>query len=308
MSGLKKGKNILDLIGATPVVRLNRVVQPGRAEVWAKLEAFNPAGSVKDRTALAMVEAAEVDGRLQPGMTIVEPTSGNTGIGLAMVAAVKGYKLVITMPEGVSEERQKLLRAFGAEVVFTSAYDGMQGTIRKALELQDGRNDIFVPQQFENLANPEIHRQTTAREILEQMGGAPDAFVAGVGTGGTITGVGEALKAVRADVLVVAVEPKDSAVLSGGEPGPTEIDGLGAGMVPPVLNVELLDRIVTVSNSEARTMSRRLAREEGILAGISSGAAAHAAVDVARGLPAGKQVVVVLPDTGERYLGAFLFA
>jgi cysteine synthase A len=254
-----------------------------------------------------MVEAAERSGDLRPGMTLVEPTSGNTGIGLAMIAAVKGYRLVITMPEGVSEERQKILEAFGAEVVLTPAYEGIRGAIGQAVELLENHNHYYMPQQFENPANPEVHRKTTAREILEQMGGAPDAFVAGVGTGGTITGVGEVLKKARSDTLVVAVEPKDSAVLSGGEPGPTEIDGLGAGMIPAVLNTEILDRVIAVSNGEARGMTRRLAKEEGILAGISSGAAAHAAVEVAEDLGPGRQVVVILPDTGERYLGTFLF-
>ncbi len=304
---MEKTTSILDLIGGTPICRLNRVGSPEGAEIWAKLESFNPAGSVKDRTAAAMIEQAEERGDLRPGMTIVEPTSGNTGIGLAMVAAVKGYRLIIALPEGVSEERQKLLQAFGAEVVLTPAFDGMRGTIEKAMELKSGRNDFFVPQQFENPANPEVHRQTTAKEIIEQMDGVPDAFVAGVGTGGTITGVGEVFKSLREDVLVVGVEPRDSAVLSGGEPGPTEIDGLGAGMIPPVMNVEVLDRVIAVSNTEARAMARRLAKEEGILAGISSGAATHAATLVARDLGPKHQVVVVLPDTGERYLGTFLF-
>ena len=311
MEGLRKGNTVLDLIGRTPIVRLNRVVPDAAAaagvEVWAKLEAFNPAASVKDRTALAMVEDAERRGVLKPGMTIVEPTSGNTGIGLAMVAAVKGYRLIITLPEGVSDERQKLLKALGAEVVVTSAYDGIRGTISKARELKESQSNTFMPQQFENPANPEVHRKTTALEIIEQMDGVPDAFVAGVGTGGTITGVGEVFKERRPDVRIVAVEPQDSAVLSGGEPGPTEIDGLGAGMVPPVLNRELLDQIHPVSNTDARTMTRRLAREEGILAGISSGAAACGAMRVAAELGKGARVVVLLPDTGERYLGTFLF-
>lgn len=308
MDSLRKGDNILDLIGATPMVRLNRVADPDGAVVWAKLEAFNPAGSVKDRTALAMIEAAEACGELKPGMRIVEPTSGNTGIGLAMVAAVKGYRLTITMPEGVSDERQKLLRALGAEVVLTSAYDGMQGTIQKALELVEDGTGCFIPQQFENPANPDIHRRTTAREILTQMEGAPDVFVAGVGTGGTVTGVGEVLKAEYPETCVVGVEPEDSAVLSGGQPGPTEIDGLGAGMIPDVLNVDILDRVVPVTNTQARRMSRRLAREDGILAGISSGAAAHAATAIAASMSPDERVVVILPDTGERYLDAYLFA
>ena len=307
MDSGRKRHTILELIGATPMVRLNRVGSERGSEIWAKLEAFNPGGSVKDRTAVAMVQAAERSGDLKPGMTIVESTSGNTGIGLAMVAAVKSYQLVIIMPEGVSDERHRLLKAYGAEVVLTSAHEGIRGAIQKALELKEETGDCFLPQQFENPANPEIHRQTTAREILEQMEGAPDALVAGVGTGGTITGVGEVLKRVQPETLVVAVEPEDSAVLSGGKPGPTEIDGLGAGMVPPVLNTEVLDRIIAVSNTQARKMSRRLVREEGILAGISSGAATHAAVEVAEELDTGQQVVVILPDTGQRYLGGALF-
>ncbi len=307
MQGLRRERTVLDLIGCTPVVRLNRVAPRDIAEIWAKLEAYNPGSSVKDRTAAAMVEAAEHSGALRPGMTLIESTSGNTGIGLAMIAAVKGYRLVITMPEGVSEERQKILVAFGANVVLTPAYEGIRGAIQKAVELQESRNDYYMPQQFENPANPEVHRRTTASEILEQMGTAPDAFVAGVGTGGTITGVGEMLKQSKSDTLVVGVEPKDSAVLSGGKPGPTEIDGLGAGMIPSVLNTAILDRVIPVSNGEARTMTRRLAREEGILAGISSGAAVHAAVEVAEELGPDRRVVVILPDTGERYLGTFLF-
>ena len=307
MAGLKKSETVLELIGATPLVRLNRVRPSGGAEIWAKLEFFNPGGSVKDRTALAMVEAAEKRGFLKLGMTIVESTSGNTGIGLAMVAAVKGYRLIITMPEGVSEERAKLLRAFGAEVILTSAYEGMRGTIEKARALKAKHPEYFMPQQFENKANPEIHRKTTAKEILEQMETPPHAFVAGVGTGGTITGAGEVLKQARPEMLVVGVEPADSAVLSGGEPGPTEIDGLGAGMIPPILNRDILDQVIAVTNVEARTMSRRLVKEEGILAGFSSGAATHAAFQVAEKMRPGQRVVVILPDTGERYLGTFLF-
>lgn len=307
MDNLRTGNTILDLVGATPLVRLNRVGPLDGAQIWAKLEFFNPAGSVKDRTALAMIEAAEADGKLKPGMTIIESTSGNTGIGLAMVAAVKGYRLVITMPEGVSDERTKLLKAFGAEVVLTSAYEGMRGTIEKAQSLKDEYGACFMPRQFENPANPEIHRQTTAKEIVAQVGGVPDAFVAGVGTGGTVTGVGEVLKASRSDVTVVGVEPQDSAVLSGGQPGPTEIDGLGAGMIPPILNRDVLDRVIAVSNAEARQMARRLAKEEGILAGISSGANVHAAVEVAKDMSPKQRVVTVLCDTGERYLGTFLF-
>jgi len=307
MDNLRTGNTILDLVGATPMVRLNRVGPLNGAQIWAKLEFFNPAGSVKDRTALAMVEAAEKEGLLKPGMTIIESTSGNTGIGLAMVAAVKGYRLVITMPEGVSDERTKLLKAFGAEVVLTSAYEGMRGTIEKAQSLKNEYGACFMPKQFENPANPEVHRQTTAKEIIKQMDGVPDAFVAGVGTGGTVTGVGEVLKSADSDVMIVGVEPQDSAVLSGGTPGPTEIDGLGAGMIPPILNQEILDRVIAVSNAEARQMARRLAKEEGVLAGISSGANVHAAVEVAKEMKPNQKVVTILCDTGERYLGTFLF-
>lgn len=307
MSHARRVNTILELIAATPVVRLHRVCDTAGAEVWAKLESANPGGSLKDRIALAMIEDAEARGALRPGMTIIESTSGNTGIGLAMVAAVKGYRLIITMPEGVSEERQKLLRAYGAEVVLTSAYDGMQGTLEKAEELQVANDGAFMPKQFENPANPAFHRETTAQEILSQMEGAPDAFVAGVGTGGTVTGVGEVLKETHPETRVIAVEPSDSAVLSGGEAGPTEIDGLGAGFVPPVLNREVLDEIVTVTNTDARLMSRRLAREEGILAGISSGAVVHAAVHVASKMSPEQRVVCIVCDTGERYLNGFLF-
>ena len=305
MNAAKVGHTVLDLVGSTPMVQLNRVGPAHGARIWAKLEFFNPAGSVKDRTALAMVEAAEKNGHLKSGMTIVEPTSGNTGIGLAMVAAIKKYRLIITMPEGVSDERTRLLKAYGAEVVLTPAQDGMRGAIEKAWTLKNEK--CFIPMQFENPANPEIHRQTTAREIIAQLEGVPDAFVAGVGTGGTITGIGETFKQARPDVLIVGVEPADSAVLSGGEPGPTEIDGLGAGMIPDVLNAEILDRVIAVSNSDARKMSRRLAREEGLLVGISSGAAVHATVAVASEMAPRQTVATVLCDTGERYLGTFLF-
>jgi len=307
MSHARRVNTILDLIAATPVVRLHRVCNTAGAEVWVKLESANPGGSLKDRIALAMIEDAEERGELRPGMTIIESTSGNTGIGLAMVAAVKGYRLIITMPEGVSEERQKLLKAYGAEVILTSAYDGMQGTLDRAEALRQENEGAFMPKQFENPANPAFHRKTTAREILEQMDGAPDAFVAGVGTGGTVTGVGEVLKESNAVTRVIAVEPADSAVLSGGEPGPTEIDGLGAGFVPPVLNRGVLDEIVSVSNTDARNMARRLAKEEGILAGISSGAVVHAAVATASKMSPEERVVCVVCDTGERYLGGFLF-
>ncbi|MYF16803.1 MAG: cysteine synthase A [Gemmatimonadetes bacterium] len=305
MDGAKTEHTVLDLVGNTPMVQLNSIGPANGAQLWAKLEFFNPAGSVKDRTALAMVEAAEKSGQLKPGMTIVEPTSGNTGIGLAMVAAIKNYRLIITMPEGVSDERTRLLKAYGAEVVLTPTREGMRGAIEKAWTLKD--KNCFIQMLFENPANPEIHRQTTAREMISQLEGVPDAFVAGVGTGGTVTGVGEVFKQVRSDVVIVGVEPGDSAVLSGGEPGPTEIDGLGAGMIPDVLNTEILDRVIAVSNSDARKMSKRLAREEGLLVGISSGAAAHAAVVVASAMRPQQMVATVLCDTGERYLGTFLF-
>ncbi len=299
--------SVLDLVSDTPIVRLNRIGPSGGARLWAKLEFFNPGGSVKDRIALAMVEAAERRGELKPGMTLVEPTSGNTGIGLAIVAAVKGYHLIITMFDGVSAERQKVLEAYGTEVVLTPAEEGMRGAIERALALKRKHPDYFLLQQFQNPDNPDAHRLTTAQEILDQMGHRVDAFVAGVGTGGTLTGVGEVLKQALPGVKVVAVEPADSAVLSGGPPGPTEIDGLGAGMIPPVLNTQVIDRVVAVTNTEARRMARRLAREEGLLCGISSGAAAHGAVQVAQDLGGEKDVVVILPDTGNRYLSTMLF-
>jgi cysteine synthase A len=296
---------ILDLIGNTPVVRLHRLPSPRSATVWAKLESLNPGGSVKDRIARAMIEAAERDGRLARGSTIVEPTSGNTGIGLAMTAAVKGYRCVLIMPETASQERRTLMKAYGAELILTPGADGIRGSIAKAEEMarQPG---YFMPDQFKNPANPEVHRRTTAQEVLAQVPDL-DAFVAGVGTGGTITGVGEIIKARRPEIRVVAVEPAASAVLSGGEPGRHPIQGIGTGFVPDVLNTNLLDEIVQVTNEDAAETARRLAREEGILAGISSGAAAWAALQVAERLGEGKTVVVVLPDTGERYLSTSLF-
>lgn len=299
---LRAYDTIADLIGRTPVVKLKRLTDSDSADVYVKLESFNPGGSVKDRIALSMIEAAEKSGALKPGATIVEPTSGNTGIGLAMVAAAKGYQLVLTMPETMSAERRRLLKAFGAELVLTPGTEGMPGAIRKAQEIVSERPGSFMPQQFENPANPEVHRRTTAREILEQMEGRIDAFVAGVGTGGTLTGVGEVLKAEIGDVLVVAVEPADSPVLSGGNPGPHGIQGIGAGFVPRVLNTKIYDRVIRVQTSDALAMAARLARSEGILAGISSGAATTAALEVAKELGRGKRVLTVLPDTGERYL------
>ncbi|MGO8705040.1 MAG: cysteine synthase A [Candidatus Brocadiia bacterium] len=299
--------NILELVGDTPIVRLNRLPGPKDATVWAKLEAFNPMSSVKDRICLAMIEAAEKEGKLKNGMTIVEPTSGNTGIGLAMVAAVKGYRLILTMPDTMSVERRKLLKALGAEVVLTLGAEAMPGAIRKAEELVASSRDYYMPQQFNNPANPEAHRRTTAVEILEQMNGKVDAFVAGIGTGGTITGVGEILKERIPAVKIIAVEPAASAVLSGGPPGRHRIQGIGAGFVPEVLNRSIVDRVIPVSDEQAAETARRLAREEGVFAGISSGAAAFAALQVAREMGSGKDVVVLLPDTGERYLSTDLF-
>jgi cysteine synthase A len=293
------------LIGHTPLVRLRRLPVEGSATVWAKLERRNPGGSVKDRIALAMIQAGEASGALEPGGVIVEPTSGNTGIGLAMVAAVKGYRLILTMPETMTAERRALMKAYGAELILTPGEEGMKGSIAKAQELAQ-KPGYFMPQQFQNPANPEIHRRTTAREILEQVDEL-DAFVAGVGTGGTITGVGQVLKEERPGVRVVAVEPAGSPVLSGGTSGKHKIPGIGAGFVPDVLDTGILDEIVRVGDEDAWRTARRLAREEGILSGISSGAAAWAALQVAQELGQGKTVVVILPDTGERYLSTGLF-
>jgi cysteine synthase A len=300
-----KADNILDLIGNTPVVRLNRLPPSGAAMVWAKLERFNPGGSVKDRIAKAMIEAAERDGILRPGGVVVEPTSGNTGIGLAMTAAVKGYRCILVMPDTLSVERRTLMKAYGAELVLTPGAEGMKGAVARAEELVR-EHEGFMPQQFQNPANPEVHRRTTAAEILAQVT-AFDAFVAGVGTGGTITGVGQVLKDVLRQVQIVAVEPAGSPVLSGGSPGKHKIQGIGAGFVPDVLDTDVIDEIVRVADDDAREMARRLAREEGILSGISSGAAAWAAIQVAQRLGETKTVVTLLPDLGERYLSTGLF-
>jgi cysteine synthase A len=293
---------VLELVGRTPMVQLNRVTAAGGATVLAKLEARNPAGSVKDRIGVAMVEDAERRGTLKPGGTIVEPTSGNTGIGLAMVAAVKGYRLILTMPDDMSVERQRLLARFGAEIHLTPAIEGMTGAVFAATELVREHPEYFMPQQFQNAANPEVHRRTTALEILEQTNGKIDAFVAGVGTGGTITGVGEVLKAKVPGVQIVAVEPARSPVLSGGKFRPHAIHGIGASFVPGVLNRDVIDRIIQVRDEDATVWSRRLCREEGLLVGVSAGAAAFAACTVAGAMSAGQVVVTVLPDTGERYL------
>lgn len=296
---------ILETIGRTPVVRLQRIGPrpegaPGPT-LLVKLEGRNPGGSVKDRPALAMIEAAEAAGILQPGATVVEPTSGNTGVGLAVVCAAKGYRLILTMPEGMSEERRRLFRLLGADLIETPRIEGMSGAIHAAHELVE-KHGYFMPMQFDNPANPEIHRRTTAREILEATGGRLDVFVAGVGTGGTLTGVGEILKKEIPGLHVVAVEPAQSATLSGGPRGLTRIQGLGAGFVPGVLNREIYDEVIPVTDEDAFRMAVRLAREEGILAGISSGAAVAAAVQVARRLRPGQVVLAILPDLGERYL------
>ena len=301
-------ENILGLVGDTPLIRLNRVAGPPTATILAKLESRNPGGSVKDRIAVAMIDDAEKAGRLKSGDTIVEPTSGNTGIGLAMVSAVRGYRLILTMPDDMSTERRTLLSLYGAELILTPAIEGMSGAVfaAEALVRQHG---YFMPQQFLNPANPEIHRRTTAREILEATDGELDAIVVGVGTGGTITGVGEVLKATlqatRPNLLVVAVEPSRAAVLSGGRPAPHGIQGIGAGFVPGVLNRAIVDRVIAVTDEDALSTARRLVRMEGVLVGISSGANVFAAIQIARELGPGRVVVTILPDTGERYLTTF---
>ncbi len=294
--------NVLDLIGCTPMVKLAKLSPRSGATILAKVESLNPAGSVKDRIAWSMIEEAEQQGRIGPGATIVEPTSGNTGIGLAMVAAVKGYRLILTMPDDMSLERRTLLQRFGAEVILTPAIEGMTGAVFAAEELCRENPHYFMPQQFLNPANPEVHRQTTAQEILEVTGGRIDAFVAGVGTGGTITGVGEILKAKIPGVKVIAVEPAKSPVLQGGKARPHGIQGIGASFIPGVLNMEVLDEIIAVSDEDAHKMTARLTREEGLLVGVSAGANVFAAVRVANELESGKIVVTILPDTGERYL------
>ena len=300
-AGEEIADSVLDLVANTPLVRLHRVVPEGSAEVLAKMESMNPAGSVKDRIALSMIEDAESRGELKHGDIIIEPTSGNTGIGLAMVAAVKGYSLILTMPEDMSMERRRLLTRFGAELVLTPAIEGMSGAVYKAQELAE-EHGYYMPQQFNNPANPEVHRRTTAREIMKATEGRLDAFVAGVGTGGTITGVGEVLKAHLTQVLVVAVEPARSPVLGGGKAGLTGIQGIGASFVPTVLNRDIYDELIAITDEDAYAMTARLTKEEGLLVGVSAGANVVATLQVAAKLGEGKRVVTILPDTGERYL------
>lgn len=303
----KVANDVLELIGNTPIVRLNRLPGKDSAVIYAKLEQFNPGGSVKDRICLSMIQDAQKEGRLKSGSTIIEPTSGNTGIGLAMIGAVLGYRVILTMPETMSLERIYILKSYGAEVVLTPGIDGMTGAIKKAEALYKATPNSFMPHQFKNKANPKIHRETTAKEILNVVGDKIDAFVAGVGTGGTITGVGEVLKERNPGIKIVAVEPKASAVLSGEKSGAHKIQGIGAGFIPEVLNRGIIDRIVKVSDDDAFSIARRLAKEEGLFVGISSGAAAWAALNVAAELGKDKTVVVVFPDTGERYFSMYQY-
>ncbi|URN96004.1 MAG: cysteine synthase A [Candidatus Pristimantibacillus lignocellulolyticus] len=303
-------QSVTDLIGDTPLVRLNRLVPEGSAEIYVKLEYQNPGASVKDRIAISMIEVAEAQGLIKPGDTIVEPTSGNTGIGLALVAAAKGYNAILVMPETMSIERRNLLRAYGANLVLTPGSEGMNGAVRKAEELAAENPTYFIPQQFKNQANVKVHRETTGPEIVEainSLDGKLDAFVAGIGTGGTISGTGEVLKAAFPGIKIVAVEPAASPILSGGTPGPHKIQGIGANFVPEILNREIYDQVITIENEDAFDYARRAAKEEGILCGISSGAAISAALQVAKELGAGKRVIAIIPSNGERYLSTPLF-
>ncbi|TCO80084.1 cysteine synthase A [Marinisporobacter balticus] len=304
---MKVANSIIELIGNTPMVKLNKLVGKDDAEVYLKLEFFNPGSSVKDRVALNMIEIAEKEGKLKKGAVIIEPTSGNTGIGLAMIGASKGYKVILVMPETMSIERRKLLKAFGADIILTDGALGMKGAIDKATEIVKNNPSYFMPQQFENVENPQAHRNTTALEILKQMDNQLDLFISAVGTGGTITGVGEVLKEANKDVKVVAIEPKNSPVLSGGKPGAHKIQGIGAGFIPDILNTKLIDEIIQVKDEDAMETARRIAVEEGILVGISAGSAIFSAMKKAKELGKGNKIVVIVPDYGERYLSTPLF-
>jgi cysteine synthase A len=299
-------KNVLDMIGATPILRLNKLVKGDMADIFVKLEKFNPAGSIKDRAALGMIEKAEELGLLKEGYTIVEPTSGNTGIALAMIGRIKGYEVIIVMPETMSVERRNLIKAYGAQLVLTDGTKGMKGAINKATEIAEGNSKFFIPQQFNNLANPQKHYNTTAEEIMEDVKDV-DIFVAGVGTGGTIAGVGRRLKEIKAGIKVVAVEPEKSPVLSGGEPGPHKIQGIGAGFVPDIYDSNVVDEIIRVSDEEAFEMAKLMAKEEGILVGISTGANIAAAIKIAKKLGKGGKVVTVSPDGGEKYISMGIY-
>jgi|SRR5690625_2173506 len=303
---MRVANDITGIIGETPIVKLNRLVDEDSADIYVKLEFMNPGSSVKDRIALAMVEAAEKSGKLKEGDTIIEPTSGNTGIGLAMVAAAKGYKSILVMPDTMSMERRNLLKAYGAELILTPGADGMKGAIQKSEELVK-EHGYFMPQQFSNDANPEVHARTTGHEIVEQMKDGLDAFVSGIGTGGTITGAGRVLKDHFSNIKLYAVEPKDSAVLSGGSPGPHKIQGLGAGFVPKVLDTNIYEDVIQITNEEAYDISRKVATTNGILGGVSAGAAIAAAMKVAKKLGKGKKVLAIFPDNGERYLSTPLY-
>ncbi|MCD5326120.1 MULTISPECIES: cysteine synthase A [Pontibacillus] len=303
---MRIGNSIADLIGKTPIVKLNRISDENSADIYVKLEYMNPGSSVKDRIALAMIEAAEKEGNLKEGDTIIEPTSGNTGIGLAMVAAAKGYRSILVMPDTMSEERRNLLKAYGAELVLTPGSEGMKGAIKKAEALQK-EHGYFMPQQFNNEANPAVHEKTTGPEIVEQMGDQLDAFIAGIGTGGTITGAGKVLKNAFPNIQIYAVEPESSPVLSGGSPGPHKIQGIGAGFVPKVLDTAVYDEIIQVTNDQAYETAREVAKTEGVLGGVSTGAAIYAAKEVAKKLGKGKKVLAIVPSNGERYLSTPLY-